>query len=365
MIFNFSSLGRAPIKTSWHSFSCVMRAPVRDTRPRHADPIGAAAAQPPAGSGGGRMPVAGNWVRGRRTMENNIPARPREQDNGYAVPSPICAAPRQPSDEAVWSGGTDAAALALVGTSPEDWTHARELVTAAAGPLIRETLSRPSPPATACVFVAASLVYIRIPPGPAAKERDITPESHSLLLHSSTASTPESRQGRHPPEEQPKMSHHHISRPRGNTSASSTSTTSSSSDLDLDAITPCPPHSHPNALLDAETDEAQTQPQSQRRPSNHHHRKQRPTSWRSTLSLAPSTSSSSSSEQDTATTSPSAGEPEATDPETLWRRMLALQRTLGCYNSARMRAALEQENPEEGGGVRMFPFSFPRWMDGY
>lgn len=202
MIFNFSSLGRAPIKTSWHYFSCVMRAPVRDTRPRHADPIGAAAAQPPAGSGGGRMPVAGNWVRGRRTMENNIPARPREQDNGCAVPSPICAAPRQLSDEAVWSGGTDAAPLALVGTSPGDWTHARELVTAAAGPLIRETLSRPSPPATACVFVAASLVYIRIPPGPAAKERGYNPRVPlpAAAFHNGfyPRLAPESRQRRYP-----------------------------------------------------------------------------------------------------------------------------------------------------------------------
>lgn len=70
---------------------------------------------------------------------------------------------------------TDAPPLALVGTSPGDWTHARELVTATAGPLIRETLSRPSPPATACVFVAASLVYIRIPPGPTAKQRGYNP----------------------------------------------------------------------------------------------------------------------------------------------------------------------------------------------
>lgn len=214
-----------------------------------------------------------------------------------------------------------------------------------------------------CCVSRLSAYHPALPP----RREDITPESHSLLPHSTTASTPDSPQNPDNDDipKQHTMSHHHISRPRGNTSASSTSSTSSSSDLDLDAITPCPPHSHPNALLDAETDEAQTQPQSQRRPSNHHHRKQRPTSWRSTLSLAPSASSSSSSEQDTATTSPSAGEPEATDPETLWRRMLALQRTLGCYNSARMRAALEQENPEEGGGVRMFPFSFPRWMDGY
>lgn len=28
------------------------------------------------------------------------------------------------------------------------------------------------------------------------------------------------------------------------------------------------------------------------------------------------------------------------DPERLWKRMLALQRTYGCYNSARMSAAL-------------------------
>ncbi|KAK0724632.1 hypothetical protein B0H67DRAFT_449079, partial [Lasiosphaeris hirsuta] len=29
------------------------------------------------------------------------------------------------------------------------------------------------------------------------------------------------------------------------------------------------------------------------------------------------------------------------DAETLWKRMLAIQRMFGCYNSARMRAALD------------------------
>ncbi|KAK0625015.1 hypothetical protein B0T17DRAFT_531686 [Bombardia bombarda] len=37
------------------------------------------------------------------------------------------------------------------------------------------------------------------------------------------------------------------------------------------------------------------------------------------------------------------------DPETLWRRMLAIQRIFGCYNSARMRAAIDMG--VEGGFV--------------
>ncbi|KAK1833918.1 hypothetical protein QBC39DRAFT_369548 [Podospora conica] len=131
----------------------------------------------------------------------------------------------------------------------------------------------------------------------------------------------------------------HIPRRRGNTTTSNMSSSSSSSE---DAITPCPPHSHPNALLDAEADQPQ-QPQQHRRPPipNNHHR-QRPTSWRSTLSL------SSSDDEDTNTNTTTAA--AETDPETLWRRMLALQRMFGCYNSARMRAALDQD-PVAGGGV--------------
>lgn len=38
--------------------------------------------------------------------------------------------------------------------------------------------------------------------------------------------------------------------------------------------------------------------------------------------------------------SPAATESDI-DSETLWRRMLEIQRTFGCYNSARMDAALE------------------------
>lgn len=41
------------------------------------------------------------------------------------------------------------------------------------------------------------------------------------------------------------------------------------------------------------------------------------------------------------------------DAETLWRRMLAVQRRFGCYNSARMRAAVDLEDASEdmAGGV--------------
>lgn len=35
------------------------------------------------------------------------------------------------------------------------------------------------------------------------------------------------------------------------------------------------------------------------------------------------------------------GDADDTDPTMLWRTMLAIQRTFGCYNSARMRAAIE------------------------
>jgi hypothetical protein len=35
------------------------------------------------------------------------------------------------------------------------------------------------------------------------------------------------------------------------------------------------------------------------------------------------------------------GEGDSVDPSRLWQKMLAIQRVFGCYNSARMRAALE------------------------
>ncbi len=42
------------------------------------------------------------------------------------------------------------------------------------------------------------------------------------------------------------------------------------------------------------------------------------------------------------------------DAELLWHRMLTAQRMFGCYNSARMTAALEMGN--DGGFVRKFFF---------
>jgi len=120
-------------------------------------------------------------------------------------------------------------------------------------------------------------------------------------------------------------------RRRGDTMSSTTS--SYSGDSDEDAITPCPPHSQPNASLEQLERREQTEQQpTHRRPSVHGPRRQRPTSWRSTLSYE-------AGEPDTTTIT----DAEAVDPETLWRRMLALQRRFGCYNSARMRAALDQD----------------------
>jgi len=120
------------------------------------------------------------------------------------------------------------------------------------------------------------------------------------------------------------------------TSSSHSRSSSSSDDDDLDAITPCPPHSQPNAWLEQLERAQQTDDEQQPTHPHHHHRRPsvprrrtRPTSWRSTLS---------SSDDE---------EPDAVDPSTLWRRMLALQRRFGCYNSARMRAALELDGGEE------------------
>jgi len=44
------------------------------------------------------------------------------------------------------------------------------------------------------------------------------------------------------------------------------------------------------------------------------------------------------------------------DLNTLWHRMLAIQRVFGCYNSARMRAALDSGVEDEF--VRTFFFFF-------
>ncbi|KAK5657366.1 hypothetical protein OQA88_2936 [Cercophora sp. LCS_1] len=92
---------------------------------------------------------------------------------------------------------------------------------------------------------------------------------------------------------------------------SSSASTSSFSDDD-DAITPCPPEMQV---------QEQQQPQQRPRPQP-----ERVTSWRSSMVMHPDSPATSDSD---------------IDSETLWRRMLEIQRTFGCYNSARMDAALE------------------------
>jgi len=124
---------------------------------------------------------------------------------------------------------------------------------------------------------------------------------------------------------------------RGSFGHSSTSSLSG----DEDAITPCP--------LEV-TSSKQHQPQKHVQTQTHQRQPQagmrRRNSWRESIQGAPhhldglETSGCSSAEKDV-------------DAETLWRRMLAIQRVFGCYNSARMRAALEMDE-DSGGFIRMY-----------
>lgn len=121
------------------------------------------------------------------------------------------------------------------------------------------------------------------------------------------------------------------------------SSTSSLSDDD-DAITPCP-------LEVTNSKQRQPRPQQDVQTQTHQHRAQaaggvqRRNSWRDSIQGAPhhldglETNSCSNKEKDV-------------DAETLWRRMLAVQRVFGCYNSARMRAALEMDG-DSSGFIRM------------
>ncbi|OIW25572.1 hypothetical protein CONLIGDRAFT_498657 [Coniochaeta ligniaria NRRL 30616] len=88
--------------------------------------------------------------------------------------------------------------------------------------------------------------------------------------------------------------------------------TSSSSDED-DLITPCPLERQESRPVDAP-------PLQQPRPQT-----QRPRSWRDEIWHF----------------NPLDSEGDDVDPSMLWRTMLAIERAFGCYNSARMRAALE------------------------
>ncbi|KAM7196874.1 hypothetical protein V8F20_006841 [Naviculisporaceae sp. PSN 640] len=113
---------------------------------------------------------------------------------------------------------------------------------------------------------------------------------------------------------------------------------SSSSSLsdDQDAITPCPvERSNLNQPQIPHTQHTQSQQTHQRRrPQEGTHRKE---SWRDSIAGgAPHHLEGLERRSEDG-----CGIASEVDEETLWRRMLAIQRVFGCYNSARMRAALE------------------------
>jgi hypothetical protein len=93
--------------------------------------------------------------------------------------------------------------------------------------------------------------------------------------------------------------------------------TSSFSDDD-DLITPCPLERQESRRVD--TEGRDTPPPQKPRPQ-----KQRPKSWR----------------DENWHFNPLDYEGDDVDTSMLWRTMLAIERAFGCYNSARMRAALE------------------------
>lgn len=137
--------------------------------------------------------------------------------------------------------------------------------------------------------------------------------------------------------------------------SSAYSSTSSLSD-DQDAITPCPLEgSNANQHQAQHSPVAQVQAQQIhqcRRPRDGMHRKE---SWRDSIAGgAPHHLEGLERPVGNECGSPSEGTGHGSqvDEETLWRRMLAIQRVFGCYNSARMRAALEMGG-DSSGFIRM------------
>ncbi|KAI1419601.1 hypothetical protein F5Y12DRAFT_720530 [Xylaria sp. FL1777] len=90
---------------------------------------------------------------------------------------------------------------------------------------------------------------------------------------------------------------------------------------DIDAITPCPIGATKSTEMMSPIDDLGTT------------RSASPSSLRSSLDTSRRRASVKALEEGT-----------NGDPERLWMRMLALQKKFGCYNSARMRAALSSGN---------------------
>jgi len=105
------------------------------------------------------------------------------------------------------------------------------------------------------------------------------------------------------------------------------STSSFSSTDDDDMIAPCPSEKKEARRIHAEHLATTAAPSQQARPPQ----TERPKSWRN----------------ETSHFSPLSGDTDDTDPTALWRTMLAIQRAFGCYNSARMRAAIEMGDDQD------------------
>jgi hypothetical protein len=109
---------------------------------------------------------------------------------------------------------------------------------------------------------------------------------------------------------------------------------------DEDAITPCPPQKKSFSPQNDRGSEPRPQHGQQHHPRPN---AQRQDSWRSSL-LIDETSAETAETKST-----------EVDSVTLWRRMLVIQRLFGCYNSARMSAALEMGDD----GARVVRMSTP------
>jgi len=92
----------------------------------------------------------------------------------------------------------------------------------------------------------------------------------------------------------------------------------SSISSDDDSITPCPLAKEETRRM--QTEHFESSPRQEARPQAERQR-----SWR----------------DERCHFNPLDSDANNTDPAILWRTMLAIQRTFGCYNSARMRAAIE------------------------
>lgn len=124
------------------------------------------------------------------------------------------------------------------------------------------------------------------------------------------------------------------------TSLSSRSSSKTSlSAMDEDAITPCSVELYEGASTDTFTSRSQQTPTEQiNKPSHQSHGHARRSSWASGIST------------------------EEVGTELLWRRMLAVQRRFGCYNSARMQAALDAGTADSAADeyeTRMSTFPYP------